>query len=123
MSLMGELKFFLSLQIKQGEEGIFINQAKYTRDILKNFGMEGAKVRKTPISTTTKFCKDESGKPIDKKCFRGMIGSLLYLIVSRPDIMFTTCLCARFQSYPKESHVNAVKRIFRYLIGTTHLVF
>ena len=73
------------------------------------------------MSTTTKLNKDENGKPIDEKRFRGMIGSLLYLIASRPDIMFAICLCARFQSSPRESHLNVIKRIFKYLSGSLNL--
>ena len=96
MSMMGELKFFLELQIKQCKDGIFINQTKYARDILKKFGMDRVKSSKIPMSTTTKLCKDKNGKPVDEKRFRGMIRSLLYLTASRPDIMFATCLCARF---------------------------
>ena len=117
MSMMGELKFFLELQIKQCKYEIFINQTKYARDILKKFGMDGVKSSKTP----TKLNKDENGKPIDEKRFRGMIRSLLYLISSRPDIMFNICLCARFQSSPRESYLNAIKRIFKYLSGSFHL--
>ena len=83
--------------------------------------MDGVKLRKTPMSTTTKLNKDENGKPVDEKRFRGMIGSLLYLTASRPDIIFATCLCARFQSSPRESHLNAIKRIFKYLSGSLHL--
>ena len=74
------------------------------------------------MSTTIKLNKDENGKPVDEKRFRGMIRSLLYLIASRLDIMFATCLCARFQSSPRESHLNAIKRIFKYLSGSLHLV-
>ena len=96
MSMMGELKFFLGLQIRQCSSGIFINQAKYTKDLLKRFGMNGAKASKTPMSTTIKLDKDENGKSIDEKKYRGMIGSLLYLTASRPDIMFAVCMCARF---------------------------
>ncbi|KAH9698504.1 Integrase catalytic domain-containing protein [Citrus sinensis] len=118
MSMMGELKYFLGLQIKQSEEGIFINQAKYVKDLLKRFGIDDSKTNNTPMSTTTKLDKDEKGKEVDIKMYRGMIGSLLYLTASRPDIMFNVCLCARFQSCPKESHLLAVKRIFRYLSGT-----
>ncbi|KAH9791908.1 hypothetical protein KPL71_003919 [Citrus sinensis] len=118
MSMMGELKYFLGLQIKQSEEGIFINQAKYVKDLLKRFGIDDSKTKNTPMSTTTKLDKDEKGKEVDIKMYRGMIGSLLYLTASRPDIMFSVCLCARFQSCPKESHLLAVKRIFRYLSGT-----
>ncbi|KAH9649857.1 hypothetical protein KPL70_026141 [Citrus sinensis] len=118
MSMMGELKYFLGLQIKQNEEGIFINQAKYVKDLLKLFGIDDSKTKNTPMSTTTKLDKDEKGKEVDIKMYRGMIGSLLYLTASRPDIMFSVCLCARFQSCSKESHLLAVKRIFRYLSGT-----
>ncbi|KAH9685562.1 Integrase catalytic domain-containing protein [Citrus sinensis] len=118
MSIMGELKYFLGLQIKQNKERIFINQAKYVKDLLKRFGIDDSKTKNTPMSTTTKLDKDEKGKEVDIKMYRGMIGSLLYLTASRPDIMFGVCLCARFQSCPKESHLLAVKRIFRYLSGT-----
>ncbi|KAG5532106.1 hypothetical protein RHGRI_026652 [Rhododendron griersonianum] len=121
MSMMGELTYFLGLQIKQSKDGIFINQSKYIKDLLKRFDMEKAKPMGTPMSTSTKLDKDEVGKPFDEKKYRGMIGSLLYLTASRPDIMFSVCLCARFQSSPKESHYLAVKRIFRYLIGTPNL--
>jgi len=118
MSMMGELSFFLGLQIKQLKDGIFISQEKYTRDLLKRFKFNEGKIAKTPMSTTTKLDKDEKGKCVDIKIYRGMIGSLLYLTSSRPDIMFSVCLCARFQSCPKESHLHAVKRIFKYLLGT-----
>ncbi|KAG8652052.1 hypothetical protein MANES_06G057550v8 [Manihot esculenta] len=121
MSMMGELKFFLGLQIKQAKDGIFINQAKYTKELIKRFGMENSKPSRTPMSTNTKLDKNEKGKPIDEKFYRGMIESFLYLTASRPDIMFFVCLCARFQSCPKESHLHAVKRILRYLNGSLHL--
>ncbi|RVW82174.1 Retrovirus-related Pol polyprotein from transposon RE1 [Vitis vinifera] len=118
MSMMGELNFFLGLQIKQLKEGTFINQAKYIRDILKRFNMEEAKTMKTPMSSSIKLDMDEKGKPVNSTMYRGMIGSLLYLTASRPDIMYSVCLCSRFQSCPKESHLSAVKRILRYLKGT-----
>ncbi|GJY33624.1 retrovirus-related pol polyprotein from transposon TNT 1-94 [Tanacetum coccineum] len=121
MSMMGELNFFLGLQIKQLEDGIFFNQSKYIKEMLKKFGLEDSKPMKTPMSTETKLTKDEEGESIDNTKYRGMIGSLLYLTASRPDIMFSVCLCARFQEDPKTSHLEAVKRIFRYVKGTTHL--
>ncbi|KAH9657240.1 Integrase catalytic domain-containing protein [Citrus sinensis] len=121
MSMMGELKYFLGLQIKQNEEGIFINQAKYVKYLLKRFGYDNGTAKSTPMSTTIKLDKYEKGKEVDIKTYRGMMGSLLYLTASSPDIMFSVCLCARFQSCPKESHMLAVKRIFRYLIGTINL--
>ena len=80
--------------------------------------MEKAKAIDTPMPTCTKLNKDEDGKEVDVKRYRGMIGSLLYLTASRPDIMFSVCMCARYQSCPKESHLKAVKRILRYLSGT-----
>ena len=119
MSMMGELKFFLGLQIKQTDNGTFINQAKYTKDLLKKFDLDNVKPIGTPMATSTKLDSDEQGKPVDTRKYRGMIGSLLYLTASRPDIMFSVCLCARFQANPKESHLSAVKRIFRYLKGTS----
>ena len=121
MSMMGELNYFLGLQIKQTKEGIFINQAKYVKDLLKKFDFEGMKPLSTPMSSSIKIDKDENGKAVDITKYRGMIGSLLYLTANRPDIMYSVCLCARYQSNPKESHLNAVKRIFRYLSGTKNL--
>ena len=121
MSIMGELAFFLGLQVRQTKEGTFINQAKYVKDLLKRFGMDNSKPYSTPMSTATKFDKNEGGKCVDSKLYRSMIGSLLYLIAGRPDIMFTICLCARYQSCLKESHLLAVKRIFRYLKDTPSL--
>ena len=118
MSMMGELTYFLGLHIKQTKDGVFINQSKYAHELLKRFNMNSTASKNTPMSTTTVLDRDEDGKTVDTKLFRGMIGSLLYLTASRPDIMFSVCLCARYQSNPKESHLKAVKRIMRYLKGT-----
>ena len=118
MSMMGELNFFLGLQIKQLKEGIFINQSKYTKEILRKFGLEDVKSYSTPMKSTCKLDKDEKGKKVDQKTYRGMIRLLLYLTASRLDIMYSTCICARFQSDPRESHLIAVKKIMRYLKGT-----
>ncbi|GKB86724.1 retrovirus-related pol polyprotein from transposon TNT 1-94 [Tanacetum coccineum] len=112
MSMMDELFFFLGLQIKQLDDGIFINQSKYIKEMLKKFGLEDSKPMKTPISMETNLTKDEEGESIDNTKYRGMIGSLLYLTASRPDIMFSVCLCARFQENPKTSYLEAVKHIF-----------
>lgn len=121
MSLMGELNFFLGLQIKQLEDGIFINQSKYIKEMLKKFEMENAKPLDTPMATNTNLSNDDEGEPMDNTKYRGMIGSLLYLTASRPDIMYSVCVCARFQENPKKSHYEAVKRIFRYIKGTKDL--
>ncbi|GJT39928.1 retrovirus-related pol polyprotein from transposon TNT 1-94 [Tanacetum coccineum] len=111
MSMMGELNFFLGLQIKQIEDGIFFNQSKYIKEMLKKFSLEDSKPMKTPMSSDTKLTKDEECESVDSTKYRGMIGSLLYLTASRLDIMFSVCLCARFQEAPKTSHLEAVKRI------------
>ncbi|GJY44671.1 retrovirus-related pol polyprotein from transposon TNT 1-94 [Tanacetum coccineum] len=121
MSMMGELNFFLGLQIKQMEDDIFFNQSKYIKEMLKKFGLEDSKTIKTSMSSDTKLTKDEECESVDSTKYRGMIGSLLYLTASRPDIMFSVCLCAHFQEAPKTSHLETVKRIFRYIKGTTHL--
>ncbi|KAJ9566700.1 LOW QUALITY PROTEIN: hypothetical protein OSB04_002666 [Centaurea solstitialis] len=118
MSMMGELTFFLGLQVRQTPQGIFINQSKYTLDILKRFDFTGPKSASTPMSTSFQLDADTSGNPVDQKVYRAIIGSLLYLTASRPDIMFATCVCARFQCDPRESHLGAVKRILKYLKGT-----
>nr|GEV35732.1 uncharacterized mitochondrial protein AtMg00810-like [Tanacetum cinerariifolium] len=121
MSKMGELNFFFRLQIKQKEEGILYNQSKYIKGMLKKFGLEDSKPLKTPMSSDTKLTKDEAYESVDSTKYQGMIGSLLNLTASMPDIMFSVCLCARFQEAPRTSHLEAVKRIFRYIKGTTHL--
>ncbi|WVZ60555.1 hypothetical protein U9M48_010561 [Paspalum notatum var. saurae] len=118
MSMIGELNFFLGFQIKQVKGGIFIHQEKYCRDLLKKFKMGDCKPISTPMSTNEHLDADVEGKPVDQSTYRSMIGSLLYLTASRPDIMFSVCLCARFQAAPKESHLTAVKRILRYLKHT-----
>ncbi|KAJ9542658.1 hypothetical protein OSB04_029164 [Centaurea solstitialis] len=121
MSMMGELNFFLGIQVKQNPDGIFINQSKYIKDMLKKFKMTDCSPIKTPMPTGNLLGPDLAGKPVDQKIYRSMIGSLLYLTATRPDIMFATCFCARFQANPKESHLAAVKRILRYLKGTPEL--
>ncbi|XP_014523568.1 uncharacterized protein LOC106779871 [Vigna radiata var. radiata] len=121
ISMMGELTYFLGLQVKQTKDGIFIHQSKYCSDLLKKFKMLDCKEAATPMATNCYLDLDEAGKCVDQKMYRGMIGSLLYLIASRPDIMHSVCLCARFRSSPKESHLTAVKRILKYLKGTKGL--
>ncbi|GJV48837.1 putative ribonuclease H-like domain-containing protein [Tanacetum coccineum] len=115
MSSMGELTFFLGLQVKQSTAGIFISQDKYVKDILNKFDFRTIKPATTPIEAHKALGKDEEGEDVDVHLYRSMIGCLMYLTASRPDIMFAVCLCARFQVTPKVSHMNAVKRIFRYL--------
>ncbi|GJW51783.1 putative ribonuclease H-like domain-containing protein [Tanacetum coccineum] len=121
MSSIGELTFFLGLQVKQKEDGIFISQDKYVGEILKKFGFSSIRTAITPMETNKALTKDEDGKDVDVHLYRSMIGSLMYLTFSRPDIMFSVCACSRFQVQPKVSHLNAVKRIFRYLKGRPNL--
>jgi hypothetical protein len=121
MSMMGELKYFLGFQVKQLREGTFLCQTKYTQDMLKKFGMEKAKHAKTLMVSNGHLDLNEEGKSIDQKLYRSMIGSLLYLCVSRQDIMLSVCMCACFQTNPKECHFVAVKRILRYLVHTQNL--
>jgi hypothetical protein len=118
MSMMGELQFFLGLQIKQSKEGTFVHQAKYTKDIVRKFKMEDSKAMATPTGTTTTLDADEEGEHVDQKEYQSMIGSLLYLTARRPDIQFSVCLCALLQVSPRTSHRQAVKHIFRYLHHT-----
>jgi hypothetical protein len=121
MSMMGVLIFFLGFQIKQAKEGTFINQMKYTRDKLKKFGIAKVKPIKMPIGTNGHLDLDLGSTSVDQKVYRSMIGSLLYLCASRPDIMLSVCMCARFQAAPKDCHLRAVKRIMRYLVLTPNL--
>ncbi|GJQ95123.1 putative ribonuclease H-like domain-containing protein [Tanacetum coccineum] len=121
MSSMGELTFFLGLQVKQKEDEIFISQDKYVTEILKKFSFTDVKTASTPMETQKPLLKDEDGEEVDVHLYRLMIGSLMYLTSSRPDIMFVVCACARYQVNPKVSHLHAVKRIFRYLKGQPKL--
>ena len=119
--MIEELNYFLGLQIKQLHDGFFINQSKYIGDIFKNVGIENARPCSTPMSTTTKITKDEMVKPVYIKLYRGRIIFLIYLTASRPYIMYSICLCARFQACPKESHLSSVRHIFRYLFETRNV--
>ncbi|KAK1424407.1 hypothetical protein QVD17_19736 [Tagetes erecta] len=121
MSSMGEINFFLGLQVKQSADGIFINQSKFIEKLLKKFKMQDCQTIRTPSDVNCKIQPDPKGKAVDQTLYRSMIGSLMYLTASRPDIMYAVCVCARYQSDPKESHLVAVKRIFRYLKGKPNL--
>jgi hypothetical protein len=118
MSIMGELTFFLGIQVKQTKQGTFVHQGKYTKDLMKKFNMTELKPVSTPMSSTTSLGPDEDGDVVDQREYRSMIGSLLYLTATRPDIQFVVGLCARFQSSPRSSHRTAVQRVFRYLKHT-----
>nr|GFB70694.1 hypothetical protein [Tanacetum cinerariifolium] len=98
--------------------GIFINQSKYVLEILNKYGMESCDPPGTPMEIKDKLDLDQNGTPVDATKYRSMIGALMYLMSSRPDIVHDTCLCARYQAKPTEKHLKEVKRIFRYLRGT-----
>nr|GEV14979.1 uncharacterized mitochondrial protein AtMg00810-like [Tanacetum cinerariifolium] len=117
MSAMGELNFFLGLQVLKKKNGIFLLQDKYVGDILKKFGYLDVRSANSPMDKENPWGKDGTGKDVDLHLYRSMIGSLMYLTTSRPDIMFVVYTCARHQVTPKECHMHAVKRIFRYLKG------
>jgi hypothetical protein len=96
----------------------FVSQGKYIKDMIKKFGLQDAKPMSTPMGTNDQLGVDASGNMIDQKQYRSMIGSLLYVTASKPDMMFSVCKCARYQASPRESHLKATKRILRYLKGT-----
>ncbi|GKA25222.1 retrovirus-related pol polyprotein from transposon TNT 1-94 [Tanacetum coccineum] len=119
MSMMGKISFFfLGLQISQSPKGIFLNQSKYALESLKKYGMESSDPVDTPMVEKSKLDEDTQGKAVDPTHYRGMIGTLMYLTASRPDLTFDVCMCARYQAKPTEKHLHAVKRIFKYLRGT-----
>jgi hypothetical protein len=119
--MMGELTYFLGYQVKNLKEGTFLSQTKYTQDILKKFGMKDAKPAKTPMGTDGHLDLNAGGKSVDQKVYRSMRGSLLYLCASRPNIMLSVCIYARFQSDSKECHLVAVNSILRNLVHTPYI--
>ncbi|GJR90609.1 retrovirus-related pol polyprotein from transposon TNT 1-94 [Tanacetum coccineum] len=121
MSMMGQMSFFLGLQISQSPRGIFINQSKYASEMVKKYDLHSTDSVDTPIIENKKLDEDLQGKQVDATLYRGMIGSLMYLTSSRPDLNHVVCLCARYQAKPTEKHLQAVKRIFRYLNGTINM--
>ncbi|XP_024031669.1 uncharacterized protein LOC112094581 [Morus notabilis] len=118
MSMVGELNYFLGFQIKQVDNGIFISQGKYAQNLVKNFGLSQSQHMRNPMGTNDKLTKDECGMSVDLSLYRSMIGSILYLTASGPDICYSVGVCARYQANPKESHVTVVKRIIRYVSET-----
>nr|GEW26552.1 copia protein [Tanacetum cinerariifolium] len=118
MSMMGEMTFFLGLQVNQSLCGILINQSIYVLEILKKYRMESCDPVGTLMEIKDKLNLDQNGTPVDATKYRRLIGALMYLTSSRPDIVHATCLCARYQAKPNEKHLKEVKRIFFYLWGT-----
>jgi hypothetical protein len=109
MSMMGELTFLLGIQVKKTKQGTFVHQAKYTKDLMKKFNMTELKPVSTPMSSAASLGPDEDGEAVEQREYRSMIGSLLYLTATRPDIQFTMGLCVRFQASPRSLHRTAVQ--------------
>ncbi|XP_022870751.1 uncharacterized protein LOC111389996 [Olea europaea var. sylvestris] len=118
MSMVGKLSYFLGLQVKQIDDGLFISQSKYAKNLINRFGLDSKKHTKTPMNTSVNIGYDPIGRSVDPTLYRSMIGSLLYLTTSRLDIAFSVGVYARFQVDPKESHLSTVRRIVRYVNGT-----
>nr|GFD19600.1 uncharacterized mitochondrial protein AtMg00810-like [Tanacetum cinerariifolium] len=121
MSAIGELNFFFGLQVLPKKDGIFLSQDKYVGDILKKFRYSDVRSDNTSMDKENPWGKDGPSKDVELHLYRSMIGSLMYLTSSSPDIMFAVCVCARHQVTPKECHLHVVKRIFRYLKGHSKL--
>nr|GFB55850.1 hypothetical protein [Tanacetum cinerariifolium] len=121
MSMMGKLSFFLGLQISQSLKGIFLNQSKYAIELIKKNSMETCEPTDTPMVEKSKLDEDPQRKAIDPTRYHGMIGTLMYLTTSRPNLIFAVCMCAWYQAKPTEKNLHVVKRIFRYLRGTINM--
>ncbi|KAK6142511.1 hypothetical protein DH2020_022859 [Rehmannia glutinosa] len=115
MSMMGELTFFLRLQVKQLKDGTFISQTKYTRDLMKKFGMEEKSSMKIPMNTSVKMDMDADGKVRDPTLYRTIVGSLVYLTITRPDIAYAVHIVSRFTSNPSHEHWKALTKVLKYL--------
>ena len=118
MSMIGELNYFLRLQIHQQELGIFIAQFKYAKNLVKKFGLEFASSVRTPMCPNVKLTVNLLGKSVDSSLNRSMIGGFLYLTASRTNISYSVGVCARYQANPKEPHMIALKRIIKYIKTT-----
>lgn len=121
MTDLGKMKYFLGVEVVQNSDGIFIGQRKYAREVLERFGMKQCNSVYNPIVPGCKLSKDGSGAEIDATMYKKMVGSLMYLTATRPDLMYSVCLISRYMEKPTEMHLQAVKRIFRYLKGTVEL--
>lgn len=121
MSDLGCMKYFLGVEVVQSAAGIFISQRKYANEILERFGMNLCKPVKSPIVPGSRLVKDEEGTKVNSTNYKQMIGSLMYLTVTRPDLCYVVSLLARFMEAPTLLHEMAVKRVCRYLKGTTEL--
>ncbi|KAL4031555.1 hypothetical protein IC575_009840 [Cucumis melo] len=122
MSDMGLIHYFLGIEVNQNEGEIVISQQKYAHDLLKKFRMENASPCNTPMDANLKLCKDDIGEAVDPSLYRNLVGSLMYLTATRPDILFAVSMLSRFMTNPKRSHWEAGKRVLRYILGTINFV-
>ncbi|KAL5748152.1 hypothetical protein ACOSQ2_025449 [Xanthoceras sorbifolium] len=118
MTNLGLLHYFLGIEVKQTEEGIIISQQKYAKDLLKKFRMDSVVPCTTPMETNLKLRKDDESEEVDASHYRSLVGSLMYLTATRPNLMFAVSMLSRFMTLPKKSHWEAGKRILRYVVGT-----
>ncbi|GJR35723.1 retrovirus-related pol polyprotein from transposon TNT 1-94 [Tanacetum coccineum] len=121
MSMMGQISFFLGLQISQSPRGIFINQSKYALKMLKKYGLDQYDAVDIPMVGKSKLDEDLNGTLVDPTRYRGMVGSLMYLIANRHNLVFNVCMCTRYQVKPTKKHLTVVKQVFRYLKGTINM--
>eukprot|EP00253_Pinus_taeda_P007975 PITA_07975 len=118
MTNMGLLRYFLGIEVDQNENGIFISQEKYVNEVFGRFNMQEYKAAITPTVMGLKLSKEDSNKDFDPSLYKSIVGSLMYLAATRPDIMFAVSLISGFMERPKEAHWQAAKRIMRYVKGT-----
>ena len=123
MTDFGIMSFFLGIEVRQQPDDIFICQKKYAKELLDKFNIKNCNAVNTPIAMDLKLTREREGKIIDPTLFRSLIGSLRYLPITRPDIVYSVGLLSRYMEKPKESHWLATKRILRYIKGTVNLVF
>ena len=121
MTDLGKMKYFLGVEVLQNSEGIYISQRKYAKEVLERFGMEKSNSVKSPIVPGDRLTKNEGGVKVDATKYKQLVGSLMYLTATRPDLMYVVCLISRFMASPTEMHLQAAKRVLRYLKGTVDL--
>jgi len=118
MTNLGEMSFFLGMEVNQKNGEIFISQRKYAKEILKKFSMENYKSMNTHMYQKEKLCRNDVSKQVKEAFYKSLIGCLMYLIATRPDILYVICVLSRFLNCPKESHLKGAKRVLRYVKGT-----
>jgi len=118
MKELGELKHFLGLEVERTKEGLFLGQQKYAKDLLQRYGMLDCKPISTPMDPNVRLQEDEGNDLEDMTMYRQLVGSLIYLTLTRPDISYPVGVVSRYMSKPKKPHLDAVKRILRYVKGT-----